>query len=375
MSDFKIVGADSRGNLPTRVMTRMRELFGNAKDWSDAAAKSASDAEQTRVAVSAEGERIITEISSVEETVVQYGDAVELSKPLISGWAAEARVASIDAKSSAEKTMLDSTATAADRVQTGKDVVSSKASADASEVSANKSLAGQYVGSRITAGTDLNTMKTPGVYLNHNGSGTLEQNYPKAGFPGILQIFARAAGGVKQFAFFQNATTVGPRGFWVRDETGAGFTPWNFFSNIRWDQVAGRVAYMWNSLTDTEQMIYGDTGNRDVSSVFKIDGGTTYTGAFILRRIGNICFLTMNQVAITGAGANTTYSFTNALPSGFRPSSALRLALAQATANTSGVATVYTDGKVSVLPGTTSALFQQVIWSTNDPWPAALPGV
>jgi len=140
-------------------------------------------------------------------------------------------------------------------------------------------------------------------------------------------------------------------------------------------QTVGRVVTVWDKINQRPQMIYGDTGRRNITAT-----GSTSTpfasGALILRRVGWTVSLEMVNLVISGQAASTNYVFDGILPVGFRSPAASRLTAAQVVAS-SGVLTVYGNGsdRIVITPGTTAPLYQTIVWQTVDAWPSSLPGI
>lgn len=148
----------------------------------------------------------------------------------------------------------------------------------------------------------------------------------------------------------------------------------------RVDQTAGRAIYTWDNVNNREQLAYGDTGWRDVSAV------TAWTDAIFpagvvtasgyparVRRIGYNIEL---HFGIDKAASGTP-SAAAAIPLGFRPVSGAAVA---AIGGTSGLALfrAFHSGGTSLLVIQSTVAITggsiTITYSTNDPWPTALPG-
>ena len=140
------------------------------------------------------------------------------------------------------------------------------------------------------------------------------------------------------------------------------------------DETAGRVVRVWDYLNNREQMIYGNTGWRDISR-FVPD---YISGALLIKRENNTTWLRFEN--LRAADQTTTWSIWSGLiPAGFRfnesgynyhplaPQSASYAPGPMRTDRYGGI-TVYLAQGGKIMQGTVS-------WSTGEPWPTTLPGV
>lgn len=247
------------------------------------------------------------------------------------------------------------------------------------EAARDAALAGQFAGADLGT-AHLDTVTTPGAYRQSNTArATTAQGYPEDGSPITMFVQTSGTGGaglVQRVIVTARAGRAG-MGEWIRTRgtSAESFSPWRFSPVIEVDQSVGRVYRAYDHINARLQMIHGDTGRRNITAT-----GTTTTpfvgGSLILRRIGWTVSLELVNLFIGGQLASTNYVFDGMLPVGFRSPGASRLALAQVVAS-SGLLTVYGSGsdRIVITPGTTSPLYQTVMWQTTDAWPASLPGV
>jgi hypothetical protein len=233
---------------------------------------------------------------------------------------------------------------------------------------------------------NLNDMVSNGIFKQTNGAySTLLNNYPAAGGIGTLfvlnsfddtsrveQRWSRMAGG-GQF-------TWSSRQEWRRTKYDAdGWTPWRCFTSQRVDQTAGRCIYTWDDLNQREQLIYGDTGMRNITSdqgwVDALTGaGVTLAGSGLnrIRRVNNV--VELDWVIDKPASGNTVPAA--AFPLGFRPAGLW---------NALGVTSSLTMVRAYHAGGTNALIYQSQVgqsnvtisltYTTADPWPTTLPGV
>ena len=134
-----------------------------------------------------------------------------------------------------------------------------------------------------------------------------------------------------------------------------------------WDESVGRRQFAWDTVNNRWQMVYGDTGWRDVSASL----ANSWTGTLLVRRIGYIVYVRAT-LGGTAATNNNLWSF----PSGWAclttPSThllaginnALAPIFAQANSGNAAIAT----------PDRTNSIVITGAYSTGDAWPASLPG-
>lgn len=129
-------------------------------------------------------------------------------------------------------------------------------------------------------------------------------------------------------------------------------------------ETAGRTVSVWDYMNNREQLIYGDTGLRNMAGELT---NVESAGHVQLNRYGNLCTLIFHDVKTTTSGNTAILT----LPIGFRPDisqsgSAIGTTRIQATNNGSFVLLGATVG--TVITGS-------LTWYTPNPWPTTLPGV
>lgn len=232
----------------------------------------------------------------------------------------------------------------------------------------------QPIGMSFSSGS-LDALILPGSYFNTTTTAaTLANNWPIAGVLAQVEVSqvstsAPALGG----NLIQRVTPYGGaqllRGTYVRSRVSGTWGTWRFVPVQRVDQTAGRAIYTWDDLNNREQLVYGDTGWRDVSADL-ING---WTGSVYLRRVGYTVELVgrlLNSTAATSSG------FLN-LASAFRPVNSIPL-LARPASNTATpiYGSISAAGAVGLVTG---AAFQQEsvsqVYTTVGAWPTTLPGL
>lgn len=230
---------------------------------------------------------------------------------------------------------------------------------------------------------DLNTFTVPGMYrVSNGGYVTALNNYPVVGIIGTLTIMSAYNDGLTRleqvYTPIVNSPTTGGNVTYRRQYYNGTWTPWHSFNATRVDQTAGRVIYQWDNLNSREQLIYGDTGIRNVyqdqawlDALFNTGAVLNSSNFLRVRRVGSVVEL-MYAMDKAGSGSVTAVA---GFPLGFRPQSPWN-----GLGITSGLGMVR-----AYHPGSTSALIHQsqamqlnvsvsLTYTTTDPWPATLPG-
>lgn len=130
------------------------------------------------------------------------------------------------------------------------------------------------------------------------------------------------------------------------------------------EQTAGRVVKVWDYLNNREQIIYGDTGARDITALLSVptSGGFVY-----VHRHAQMVTLSVEALKLL----TSSLGVITVLPSGFRPARTAYFQLEEVSLR--GQVTIY--GNVQLynwrqeLP-----IYGTVTFPTSDPWPATLPG-
>ncbi|WLV27497.1 minor tail protein [Pseudomonas phage Hadban] len=127
-------------------------------------------------------------------------------------------------------------------------------------------------------------------------------------------------------------------------------------------EIAGRTVSVWDYLNKREQLIYGDTGWRNIGADL-INGVTASTA--LIRREGNIVSLRISTMSVPA----NTYFYN--LPSGFRRiSTRFYWGAIEMLINSSGQ--IKPNPPLTIAPG---AYFSEIQFYTDEPWPSSLPGV
>lgn len=127
--------------------------------------------------------------------------------------------------------------------------------------------------------------------------------------------------------------------------------------------AVGRVAYAWDTGSKRMQMVYGDTGLRQLETNAGIGGM-----AFV-RRSGNMVTFYMRDVVLVSSEAILT------LPAGFRPDYSPNYGLMGRTGGRVPVMFTIANGVINQNGSLSGTIYATFTFMTNDPWPTSLPGV
>lgn len=230
----------------------------------------------------------------------------------------------------------------------------------------NGSAEQQLLPTGVPLGTaDLNSITLGGFYVQSvSSNGTTARNYPIGPMTAVLEVVPITP--VRVLQRIRRGLSGGTTGFYERTMWDGVWQPWRFFAYQRVDQSAGRAVYTYDDLNSREQMIYGDTGWRDVSA----DLANGWTGNLYLRRVGNsVTFGVRNLVR---GSTDTLYS----LPSGFGLTVTSAHALPIAVNGQVQLLRIGSGGSVTLNAAIAAAIAEagMVTWPTSASWPTTLPG-
>lgn len=231
----------------------------------------------------------------------------------------------------------------------------------------------------ITLGTILGTanldeIKASGVYRQTGtAAATVLNNYPVTA-PGVLLVLESNAGAQLEQEYrphYYSPVATYAQVTYRRQFYNAAWSPWRTFAAQRVDNTAGRAIYAWDPTANREQLIYGDTGWRNISASFP----TLTAGAVYMRRNGAACSLVMNDCRFSDP--NGTAAFTPVVPVGFRPTlwENFQSISSASIASAGNAVRVRSDSGISIYDYVTNAQIRlSGTWQTVDPWPTTLPG-
>lgn len=221
--------------------------------------------------------------------------------------------------------------------------------------------------------TDLNSIKTPGVYRQPNTPGAL-LNYPQV-LPGVLIVHERIAPGsfhsvVQEYQPVNSAQTAAvffKRYFYSNSTWG----PWKAYASQRVDNTAGRAIYTWDDVNGREQLTYGDTGSRNITDL--VDATKWTVSIAKLRRVGAQVELRLGLTPL--AGVSGTVQVFAQLPAGFQNQHSFNTVAVDNTNVILPIGMSFSGGPLSI-NGVVSGRGLTVMlgFQTLNPWPTTLPG-
>lgn len=228
----------------------------------------------------------------------------------------------------------------------------------------------------LADGTDLNSITDAGSYRFASTGSTTALNYPKTGIGGLLLVLRSSSTIATQTIYPLSNSLL--KGVWQRNLVTT-WSPWYFMSSSRVDQTAGRAIYEWDDANGREQLIYGDTGWRQVIAVG--ENATFPNMQAFIRRVNNevefTCYETTSAAAVSGA--QSLY----VVPTGFRYVLGASPAMVPGMVMDSGANLVTTStmylasaGTYTVMLKATSGVrhYSTLRWKTMEAWPTSLPG-
>ncbi|UQS94692.1 minor tail protein [Arthrobacter phage Zeina] len=220
----------------------------------------------------------------------------------------------------------------------------------------------------IAIGASLDTITTSGLYLNPSSNWAMGPANATTG--GHLEVISSSGYVYQRYVNINEQRKVFTR---TRNSAGT-WTAWRAHNTVRVDQTAGRSIYMWDDINSRDQLIYGDTGWRDLTPV----NGWTAT-SLKLRRIGQTVYL---HAANANGSAATTDAISEVLGVGFRcnvlPVSVRVPVMTGTTTDATRAAAVdISTNNLRVFGAAYTALTAgniYVTYPTIDTWPTTLPG-
>lgn len=218
----------------------------------------------------------------------------------------------------------------------------------------------------LAGGTNLNDIISAGAYSVTAGTTSIDSAL--ANLPvheaGSLVITFSGNNSVQIQTYTTNTKSI-----YVRRRFGSTWSSWRHFGQNRADNSAGRQFFGWDQENAREQMIWGDTGRRNITALASgVTAGTIY-----LRRMNSIVSL-----VVVGANVpnNSSLTFTGLLPSGFKPYANSYFQFREGTGDPGKALIAFSNGDVQirgVIVGT-GGISSVASWDTIDPWPTTLPG-
>lgn len=224
---------------------------------------------------------------------------------------------------------------------------------------------GFVVSTNINAGTSLDTITTPGLYLNTTANAAAAPSNTS----GHLEVISGASWILQRFTVLSEQ-----RVYWMRRrDSGSAWGPWVTYQSNRFDTAGGRALYTYDWANNRDQRIYGDTGIRNLT----LDNG--FVGALTLRRYND-------TVSLAGAikrppGGSLNGTFLTSVPVGFAPASSVwTYTMVRHSGNAAGFWLYRKNTELTFIesvPGNETDAVEvrfEVSWTTTQNWPSVLPG-
>lgn len=240
--------------------------------------------------------------------------------------------------------------------------------------------AGGFTYGTVLGTSNLNDIVVPGIYVQRDSSGNSSgplRNYPlPVGGYGTVLVYATSVADVIQKFYPQYYTNAyDGRNFYQRNRSNGVWSPWRAHNSTRVDQTAGRAIYQWDELNGREQIIFGDTGWRDMwNAVLAIDPAATKKPGFLGVRIRRTLQHVHLDVGFNTALANTIDWRPAILPSvNWYPDIPVNQQMSAAQTGSAGV--IHFSPVNYIKNWTAGDVVLQLSLPCSQPWPTSLPGI
>jgi hypothetical protein len=264
--------------------------------------------------------------------------------------------------------------TATDTIRTGAQSakVAAETARTAAEAARDAALAQTFAG--VDVGTaSLNTLVTPGLYRQSStANATTTLGYPIEGSIGSIEVVN--AGGL----VFQRLTSHlqgGGRSIFVRRSlaaNGSSWGSWREFASQRVDKTAGIAIYAWDSANGREQLTYGDTGWRDVTSL--LVNGYTADQVLVRRTTWSVTWKFINLSGAAATSVTCLPAIAGFMNTGATQRDTGRGFLFEVSTSTVRRISNHASGMFFAAFPFAGQNYGEVSLSIDAPWPTALPG-
>ncbi|WP_144659055.1 pyocin knob domain-containing protein [Paenarthrobacter nicotinovorans] len=224
---------------------------------------------------------------------------------------------------------------------------------------------------QLAAGTDWNTVIVSGMYFaTGSDMAGMPNSAPSMAIGVNLMVQARTSSVVTQIAW----TVSNAQGQiqFQRSLVSGTWGPWRVFRNTVIDQTAGRAIYMWDELNNRSQLIYGDTGVRNISDY--LDTSKWSAGIIKLRRFGSEVELRGLALDNVAGVVGTVGTLNATLPYGFRNAHTVT-GVGSVGSSLARVVIGFGATNATIIGVTDSVICDFTVkWQTTDAWPTSLPG-
>ncbi|ALY09556.1 hypothetical protein LAROYE_29 [Arthrobacter phage Laroye] len=227
---------------------------------------------------------------------------------------------------------------------------------------------------QIAAGTDWNNLTTSGLYWTLGGDYASFTNAPALNVPGgqalMVHVVARGATILNQRVTLTTTSQIA-QVYIERSQITGTWGPWRYSPTVTYkDDTTGRTAYMYDWINNRSQLVYGDTGRRNISSI--ANGTFTGGGKLTIRREGSV--VDIYCVGWVPGSVGTTHLLASGLPSGFKPSNSRTWFSSQNSQPCNSVM-AFDASTITIITNSDSVgVGFSFSYSTTDSWPTTLPG-
>jgi hypothetical protein len=221
---------------------------------------------------------------------------------------------------------------------------------------------GGFTNNPVLSTTDLDQILTPGTYSVSNAvdvPGSMLRHLPFHEAGSLIVTASQENAGVIIQTYITNT-----KNMYVRRKFSGAWNSWRAYASTRVDQTAGRVIYTYDEVNAREQLTWGDTGRRNITSSFP----NPVSGAVYLSRNGMYVNLIMADYQ-DGSAAGTLSTAAGVIPVGFRPQNWL-----YQPAPSARLLVIKSDGGLTMNSHSATVWQGGYTWRTEDAWPTTLPG-
>ncbi|QCG76950.1 hypothetical protein SEA_SCUTTLE_2 [Arthrobacter phage Scuttle] len=239
----------------------------------------------------------------------------------------------------------------------------------------------------IGAGYDWNNLIVSGTYYASGADLAGQPNSPPSMAIGVnIIVQARNAAIVTQYA--NTVSNAHSQILFQRSLVSGVWSPWKVFRNTSIDNSAGKVLTIWDESANRSQMIYGDTGLRQMTLPDNVTAGNWF-----IRRVGSSVYIYTQFTAINNNTGQDSHTYevlpAGSIPAGFQPPVSVPIVgfgrIGVSNQRQPITAFLYATGRIAlekdetnaagaVINNTAASFYFGIHYTTTQVWPASLPG-
>lgn len=233
---------------------------------------------------------------------------------------------------------------------------------------------------------NLDDVKTSGIYrMTATNDNLLIRNYPRNYDTGILEVFERVPG--QTIIQVWHSLNINSRVTFERGYVN-GWQPWRMYASTRVDQTAGRAIYQWNDTALQDQLVYGDTGLRQMALPSHVTAGNWF-----IRRHNYDVYIYIQFTAINNNAGQDAHTYevlpAGSIPVGFQPPVSVPISgfgrIGAANQRQPLTAFLYSAGRIAlekdetnaggaIINNSAASFYFGIHYTTTQAWPTVLPG-